>query len=101
VSYKTAEARRFSSSKAGEGRRNVNTVFTTTNGKHIPLLDISSVVETEDGSVEVSYGSETTRLTGQNAHEFKLATSSPYRAQQESEATSKTVLELWREGALG
>jgi hypothetical protein len=58
-------------------------IFMAAGGKQIPLLDITSVVEAEDGSVEVHYRGQKTKLTGEHAHAYLLATSGPYRAQQE------------------
>jgi hypothetical protein len=62
-------------------------VLTTSNGKHIPLLDITGVVENElDGSLDVWCGGQSTHLeAGEDAQAFKDATQSvappPYQQQ--------------------
>jgi hypothetical protein len=63
-------------------------------------LSVTSVTEHEDGSLEVNSSGQITPLEGEDAHAFKLATQSAYRAQQEQPTVGKRALELWRQGAL-
>jgi hypothetical protein len=64
-------------------------------------LSVTSVVEKEDGSLEVNCSGQRAHLEGEDARAFKLATSGAYRAQQQSQAGPKTALGLWRQGAFG
>jgi hypothetical protein len=71
----------------------VAATFTTKDGELIYLLNLTSVEEQEDGSLGVSARGATTHLTKKDAHDFKLATSSPYRTQQQP-SDAATVLDM-------
>jgi hypothetical protein len=80
-------------------------VMTTADGRELHLLSVTSVVEHEDGSLEVNCSGQITHLQGEDARAFRLRADGAYRAQQEQQQQAseagKTALELWREGALG